>query len=153
MSHASTRKHKKALTRASTKKTRSPNFSAAMGRPKGAALPPALESYLLLSGTNKRRFLVSFIHNMSISVREYYRADPEAAVEKFRKWNELLHRIAGNLGAMLRGSKERYPDDVLVEMITRAAEDGLQREVMWAWKKSDERLMHRQKRARAPASN
>lgn len=153
MSHVSTRKHKKALTRASAKKTRSPSSSAPKWRAKGAESLPAMEPYLLLSAANKRRFLVSFIHNMSISIREYYLADPEAAVEKFRKWNELLHRIAGNLGAMLRGSKERYPDDVLVEMITRAAEDGLQREVMWAWKKSDERLMRRQKRAGVPASN
>ena len=153
MSYASTRKHKKALTRASAKKPRSPKSIAPIRRPKGAKSLPAMESYVLLSAADKSRFLASFIHNMSISVREFYLVHPEAAVEKFRKWNELLHRIAGNLGAMLRGSKERYPDDVLVEMITRAAEDGLRREVMWAWQKSDQRLMRRQKRAGAPASN
>ncbi len=153
MSHVSTRKHKKALTRASAKKPRLPKSIAPIGRPKVAESLPAMESYLLLSAADKRRFLASFIHNMSISIREFYLVHPEAAVEKFKKWNELLHRIAGNLRAMLTGSKDRYPDAVLVEMVRHAAEDGLQREVRWAWRTSDRRLMHRRKRAGVPASN
>jgi hypothetical protein len=153
MSHASARRHKKVMARASAKKPRSPQSISAIRRSKGAESLPAMESYLLLSAADKRRFLASFIHNMSVSVREFYLVDPEAAIEKFRKWNELLHRIAGNLGAMLKGSKDRYPDNILVEMIRHAAEDGLRREILWAWKTSDRRLVRRRKRAGVSASN
>ena len=104
-----------------------------------------------LSSREKQQVLTLFIHNMTVMMRDAYLIDDATAIEKFKKWNELLHRIAGTLRAMSIDSNERLPDEVLLEMIKSSADDKLKREIVWAWERSFERIASRNKQGKKTA--
>ncbi len=108
-----------------------------------------LQPYLRLTAKEKASFLAALIHNMTVAVRDFYLQDGGEANASFRLWNELLHRLAGNLAAMLEDSLDRYPDDVLVGIISDAAEHGLHREIAWAAERAWTRV-EKPKRKKSP---
>ena len=95
-------------------------------------LRSASQAFLRFSDAEKKKFLAEFISEMTVEVRGFYSQGATAANKRFERWNELEHRLIGNLAAMLRDSDERYPDDVLIKLIQSAADDGLGKEISWA---------------------
>ncbi len=106
--------------------------------------------FLRSSVREKQQILAQFIHNMTVSLRDAYFIDSAAATEKFKKWNELLHRIAGSLRDMATEAAEHLPDEVLMEMIASTAGEGLKQEIVWAWTRSVEWFEKNKQRKKAP---
>jgi hypothetical protein len=91
------------------------------------------EPYFRFSAAEKQHFLTAFIENMTIAVRDAYQLDPEAQATKLKAWNELLHRIVGNLREALRNSTNCFPDEVLFAMIRDTASDEpFRSQIEWA---------------------
>jgi hypothetical protein len=111
---------------------------------------PAGEPFLRFSPREKEHFLAVFIEDMTIAVRDAYLLQPEGTAAKLKSWNELLHRVSGNLRALIEDSSECFPDDALFEMIHAAARDeGLHQQVEWALRHAYEYL-ERNRSAKTP---
>ncbi|MGH6989645.1 MAG: hypothetical protein ACREE3_07095 [Stellaceae bacterium] len=95
--------------------------------------PAASEPYFGFAATDKARFLTAFIENMTVVVRDSYLLQREEQAAKLKSWNELLHRVVGNLRAVLANSPDRFPDDVLFDMIRHTASDeDFRLQIEWA---------------------
>ncbi|HEX4113107.1 MAG TPA: hypothetical protein VH020_11275 [Stellaceae bacterium] len=93
----------------------------------------ATEPYFRFSALEKQHFLAVFIENMTIAVRDAYLFEPEQQAKKLKEWNELLHRLVGNLRALLAGSPDCFPDDVLFAMIRHTGgEEPFRSQIEWA---------------------
>jgi hypothetical protein len=101
-----------------------------VAKPSAAAIA---EPYFRFSAAEKQHFLTAFIENMTIEVRDAYQLDPEPQAAKLKAWNELLHRVVGNLREALRNSSNCFPDDVLFAMIRDTAPDEpFRSQIEWA---------------------
>jgi hypothetical protein len=85
------------------------------------------------------RFLAYFAQMITIASRDSHEHGDDGGARRLRQWNELQHRILGNLTAMMVNSSERYPDSVLAKIAYAAAtEDGLGEPLFWAWDRAAE---------------
>jgi hypothetical protein len=75
--------------------------------------------YTSLTPRNRLRALARLAHDLTIVAREYYvpgtmdLTDPAAV----REINELQHRVAGQVRALLEDDPMRFPDDVIARII------------------------------------
>jgi hypothetical protein len=85
----------------------------------------ALSAYQSLGREDQVRFLIRFGWELTIVARAYYEPGTEnltlpAAV---RAVNELQHQVTQHALAVLEGNERRYPDDVLVTILTEEIPD------------------------------
>jgi hypothetical protein len=82
--------------------------------------------------------LARFVHELTIVGRLAYEpgslnlADPHW----LRSVNEIQHRVASHVLALLNGDANRYPDDVFVAVILEQVDANLQRQVAAAFARS-----------------
>jgi hypothetical protein len=69
--------------------------------------------------------LARLAHEMTVCARETYVVGTEdiADPQRLRMFNELLHRITGQLIPLVHDDSERYPDDVFAAMIWQTSLD------------------------------
>lgn len=96
------------------------------------------EGFARLPEAHRPQFLSAFIHDMTVFMRSAYELEGADSAARLKAWNELLHRLSANLEAMLAGSVDRYPDDVLMQIVA-AADDGLRQVVDVAFARALER--------------
>ncbi|SRR6266545_3348952 len=70
-------------------------------------------------------FLAHLAAEASVWARDTYEAgtDHVSNPPRLRVFNEFQNRVAGHLRNLLCGTKDRYPDEVLAEMLVEYARD------------------------------
>jgi len=92
------------------------------------------EPFFRFSDQDKQYFLMLFIANMTVAVRDAYLLKPEEATGMLKSWNELLHRLASTLLALFENSASRFPDEIIFKMIK--SEKGMHKQTAWALERS-----------------
>ena len=87
------------------------------------------------AGLTKRRrvlFLARLLFESTISGRDTYVAgtDDVADAPRLRALNEFHHRLASHLRNVVSGNRDRYPDDVICQMILESARELRLRDVL-----------------------
>jgi hypothetical protein len=85
----------------------------------------AINKFSSLSPEEKIDFLIRLSQELTIVARDSYEAGGTGLTNpaRVRLLNEVQHRIAGCLQALVKDSPKRYPDDVLVKIILEHPED------------------------------
>lgn len=80
----------------------------------------ALSAYRSLSPEDQVRFLLRFGWWLTVEARSYYEAGTEnlTVPEAVREVNELQHQVTQHALKVLARDDRRYPDDVLVAILT-----------------------------------
>src|SRR5580704_3676599 len=81
---------------------------------------PAQTAYSALPPKGQTRFLAILAHEITVWARNAYpeiEKDREAAVSRLRAFNELQHKVGGQLIPVLEDDPKRYPDDVFVDIL------------------------------------
>ena len=92
----------------------------------------AIEIFHNYSSQEKIDFLTGLSYSLTILARDTYEVGGDGLVEpaRLRIINEIQHQLTHFLIALAKDSRERYPDDVLVEIILEHPEDvELQRQI------------------------
>jgi len=97
-------------------------------------LHPESEPFFRFSDRDKQHFLMLFIADMTVAVRDAYLLKPEETAVMLKFWNELLHRLASTLLALHENSTARFPDEIVFKMIR--SEKGMHKQVAWALERS-----------------
>ena len=86
------------------------------------------DKFSALSDQQQALVLAAYSHDLTILAREGYEPGTERLSNPLllRRLNEVQHRVAGAIVSRLKGSKERYPDDVLIDIIA-GGDDGFGR--------------------------
>lgn len=97
-------------------------------------LPKLTNWFLTRSERQKAVLLVSFMHMLTLNVRDAYH---HAAQEEYKRLSyqlsELNHRITSKVLGLLEG-KQTYPDDVIFDAIFDVGRrNGLQANFLAAW--------------------
>jgi hypothetical protein len=92
------------------------------------------EPFFRFSDHDKQHFLMLFIANMTVAVRDAYLLKPEESTGLLKSWNELLHRLASTLLALFENSASRFPDEIIFKMIR--SEKEMDKQVAWALERS-----------------
>ena len=71
--------------------------------------------------------LAVFAHELTILCRATYEVGTDNVVDprRLRQLTEVQHRVVGHLLKLLRGDEERYPDEVLIQIITDEGDESL----------------------------
>ncbi len=95
-----------------------------------------------LTSNEQTKFLAHFSHYLTIVARDTYEVGTENITNqpKMRAVNETQHQISSHLLALLENSLERYPDDVLMQIIFEQENKELKAEVMWAFERVADRF-------------
>lgn len=80
----------------------------------------AVAAYAKLPSEQQLRFLAAYAHWVTIAGRGTYESGTRNVLNpgRLRELNEVQHRIVAHLGRLLDQDERRYPDDVLVHIIT-----------------------------------
>lgn len=64
--------------------------------------------------------LTRFAHSITIIARDTYAAGTEEvhSPRRLRALNEIQHRLLGHIEKLLADDPQRYPDDVLIKIVT-----------------------------------
>jgi len=102
----------------------------------------AITFYSFLTNDEQTKFLAHFSHYLTVVARDTYEVGTENITNqpKMRTVNEIQHRISSHLLSLLEDSQERYPDDVLMQIIFEQNDKEFKKEVMWAFEKVAERF-------------
>ena len=78
--------------------------------------------YLDLPNNKKQVFLAIVAHQLTVHARyAAYKLTGEQQIRELKGFNELQHQISSHIGA-IGLSKERYPDEVLWQILQEKAE-------------------------------
>jgi len=82
--------------------------------------------------------LVRLAYELTMVARDTYEASSLELrhPQRLRCLNEIQHRVAGHVLALLTADPERYPDDVLASMILEQDDPELRRQVTAAFARS-----------------
>lgn len=90
-----------------------------------------------LPSLQQARLLCSLGGRLTVTARDVH-VPMEAGEDSRRKaaaYNQIMHKIFGQVGHLLENSEQRFPDEVLIRSISAVAdENGLMRELEIAWK-------------------
>lgn len=100
--------------------------------------PRLVDAFRALPIAAQIETLVHLIYELTIVARDTY--EPSSLElrypQRLRYLNEVQHRIAGHVLALLTGDPGRYPDDVLASMILEADDPELHRQIAAAFARS-----------------
>ena len=83
-------------------------------------------TFSVLTEAQQALVLTAYAHELTILAREGYEPGTEQLSDPLllRRLNEVQHGVTDAIFSRLNGSKERYPDDVLINIIA-GGDDGL----------------------------
>ena len=81
-------------------------------------------AFAALTEEQQTLVLASYAHELTLVARGGYEAGTEQLSDPalVRRVNEVQHRVTGAIVSRLISSKERYPDDVLIDIIAGESE-------------------------------
>ena len=81
--------------------------------------PTAISRFSAADKDDQLRVLVGFGHNLTVEARDTYvpQTDQVHTPSRLRAINEIQHRVLGHIYALLTDSDQRYPDDVIVQIM------------------------------------
>jgi hypothetical protein len=84
-----------------------------------------INAFRALPAQEKVETLVRLSHELTILARDTYQAGTLGLLHpaRLRAINEVQHRITAHVLALLRNDADRYPDDVLVNIILEHDDD------------------------------
>lgn len=85
----------------------------------------ATDRFKRVDAMSQAMILVRLAHMMTIAARESYEIGTDGVRDPIalRRSNEVMHRVTGQIRALLEGDERRFPDEVMLRII-----DGLQDE-------------------------
>jgi hypothetical protein len=104
-----------------------------------SAVSEALTEFAPLTPVEKMAFLCLLSLNLTVAARDVFHPPDNSPIQTFkaRAYNEILHKVLGCLPSMIKGNTERYPDEVLLNIIfAMAGEAGIGDEFRWEWTRS-----------------
>ena len=77
------------------------------------------DTFSALTEEQQAVVLAAYAHELTILAREGYEAGTEQLSDPLlvRRLNEVQHRVTGAFLSRLMSNEERYPDDVLIDII------------------------------------
>jgi hypothetical protein len=81
--------------------------------------PTAISRFSASGKDAQLRLLARFGHNLTVEGRDTYvpQTDQVHAPSRLRAINEIQHRVLGHIYSLLTNSDQRYPDDVIVQIM------------------------------------
>jgi hypothetical protein len=75
--------------------------------------------FVSYSAEEKKEFIARLMYELTLVVRDSYEVGGESLTnpQRVRRVNEVQHRVAAYLTALMRNDPNRYPDDVLVRIV------------------------------------
>jgi hypothetical protein len=92
----------------------------------------SVETFISSSPAEKADVLLRLAHELTIIARDTYDQESDGVTNpsRLRSINEIQHRTIGFVLALMTNNPNRYPDDVLVQIILDHPEDAeLQRQL------------------------
>jgi len=82
------------------------------------------DSFSALTTEQQTRVLASYAHELTLVAREGYEVGTEHLINPalVRRINEIQHRVTSTIVSRLTDCEKRYPDNVLIEIITSDSE-------------------------------
>jgi hypothetical protein len=95
------------------------------------------EKFSALTEEQQAQVLAAYAHELTVLAREGYEVGTERLSDPLllRRLNEVQHRVTAAVFSRLNGSKERYPDDVLIGIIA-GGDDGLGRRLRFSFRRA-----------------
>lgn len=86
----------------------------------------ALSIYRGLNANEQQRFLAALAYELTILAREAYSVGEQGINHPrlIRVINEMQHRLLATVAKHLEGDQERFPDEVLLQGLSHAAQVG-----------------------------
>ncbi len=83
-----------------------------------------LSTFLVLTAEEKIAVLTRVAFELTIFARNTYLPDSDGLKhpEQLRIYNEIQHKLLGQLNKILTGDENRYPDDLFLQMLLEMAE-------------------------------
>ena len=98
----------------------------------------AITFFSSLTDDERKKFLAHFSHWLTVIARDSYETGTENFTNqpRMRYVNEIQHQISSYLLALLENNSERYPDDILMQIILEHSDDKeFERQVIRAFEK------------------
>jgi hypothetical protein len=85
----------------------------------------AIAVFSSYSDEEKKEFLAQLVYELTVVARGCYEVGGEGLTDppRTRRINEVQHRVAAFLWALLREDPRRFPDDVLVKIVLEQPDD------------------------------
>lgn len=95
------------------------------------------EKFLALTEQQQSLVLAAYSHDLTVLARYGYEAGTERLSNPLllRRLNEVQHRVVGAILSRLSGNKNRYPDDVLIDIIA-GGDDGFRRTLQSSFRRA-----------------
>lgn len=80
----------------------------------------AVAAYSRLTSDRQIRVLANYAHNLTVVARGTYVPGTEDIDDprRLRMLNELQHRVTGHLRQLLADDSQRYPNEIIVHIVT-----------------------------------
>jgi hypothetical protein len=93
--------------------------------------------YAALTPAEQLRFLVDIGMDLTMAARDCYEVGTDLLTDpvRMRQLNEIQHRVLGHARRLIGGSRDRYPDDVLVRILLESGNAATQSTVAGAYKR------------------
>ncbi len=94
-----------------------------------------VKQFSKLESLEKVIILLSVSLRLTVVARDILRSPPaEKNLDQARGMSEINHKILPNALARIRGSEERYPDDILINLVCELfSKHGLEPYVPYVW--------------------
>jgi hypothetical protein len=81
--------------------------------------PTAISRFSAAGKDDQLRLLARFGHNLTVEARDTYvpQTDQVHTPSRLRAINEIQHRVLGHIYSLLINSDQRYPNDVIVQIM------------------------------------
>ena len=85
----------------------------------------AIVVFSSFSPEEKKEFLAHLMYELTVVARDNYEVGQDSLTnpQRMRRINEIQHRLAAFLWALLRDDPQRYPDDVLLRIVLEHPDD------------------------------
>jgi hypothetical protein len=98
------------------------------------------DTFSALTEEQQALVLAAYAHELTVLARDGYEAGTERLSDPLllRRINEVQHRVTAAISSRLKNNKERYPDEVLIDIIA-GGDDGLGKQLRssfrraWRW--------------------
>lgn len=94
-------------------------------QPGQTTVEAAAAAFASRPSAEQQELLAHLSHELTLIMRDTYEAGQDGLTDapRARRINEIQHRISAHLLKLMRADKQRYPDDVLMQIILNHPND------------------------------
>ncbi len=94
-------------------------------QPGQTTIEEAVAAFAARPSAEQQELLALLSHELTLLMRDTYEAGRDGLTDapRARRINEIQHRVSAHLLKLMSDDKQRYPDDVLVQIILNHPDD------------------------------